>query len=266
MRVTAIAQGINRWLDSLHRQVPLTGRESQHLLNALTGSFRKQLDEAHPTKAQDELNPASQGTLRNGLASLKIPDSSPKTANGPTHAASAVESADRHLASVLTNPLLMGLMSAESTAASPRPGRARRPNTVPEVQIRQNEGVKAVHHDKATAGPTPLTPKTLPLHAQAASKKHTDIARILQEPSLLAEVPEEAEKKDERLIVKDSEVTKIQQAHSAAAHSALTGPGLDVQISTKRPRRATVLSKPIRHDYHESNRDNLWYHLARPAS
>lgn len=87
-------QGLKSLASKLHPQLPLSPKESHRLLTALTSSFRKQLDEAHPWQARDD-------------------DSRPATASEPAatpghHAlhTSSVAFADRHLASVLTNPLL----------------------------------------------------------------------------------------------------------------------------------------------------------------
>lgn len=264
MRVTAIAQGFNKWVARLHRQVPLTGRESQQLLNAMTGSFRAQLDEAHPTKARDEAKPAFRKTFNKVLASLETSSPSPKIASDPVHVTSAVESADRHLASMLTSPLLMGALP---TAAKPRSQRARRSNIVPEWQIEQNEGAKALQTDKADIRSIPLTPETSPVHAQIASETPTDIARILQEPSLLADLPKDAEEQHQRLIVEASDLKKDQRTQSpAAADEAPIELGLDEQNSSRNIRRVASPSKPVRRDHHDSNRNSLWYHLVRPAT
>lgn len=93
MKVSSVA----RWksfIDKLHPQLPLTTKESQRLLTALTSSFRKHLDEAHPTSsAEDEqkARPAAVGV--------------PKPQTRTWH--SSATYADKHLASVLTNPLLV---------------------------------------------------------------------------------------------------------------------------------------------------------------
>jgi hypothetical protein len=265
MRVTAIAQGINRWLNNLHRQVPLTGRESQRLLDALTGSFRAKLDEAHPTKAQDEPYPATKKTESKVLAIPKVSRPSPKTAPDPVRATSAVESADRHLASVLTSPLLMGALPAASKSRSVRE-KERRHQAAPDWQIKQNAAVKALQIDNAVTKSTPLKPKTLREQARILSPKPTDIARILQEPSLLADMPEIPAEKDQHLTVNASEARKDQRTHSAANDDMSIGLGLDEQNFTGTPRRVVVSSRPVRRENPESNRDNLWYHLARPAS
>jgi hypothetical protein len=262
MRVTAIAQGIHRWLKNFHAQVPLSGRESQQLLNALTGSFRDQLDQAHPTKARDEPSPASKKGWNKVLASLDKPSPSPKTKPGRVHVASAVESADRHLASLLTSPLLMG---APPTAASSR--NKKEPWVfahVPQWQIDQNEAAEALQTHEATES-IPPTAETLLEGAQIAPEKPTDIARILKEPSLMADLPEHVEDKNLHPLVKSSEVKDDQRAHTAAAKSAPIRRVLDEQTPKRKPRRGGSSSKPVQRDQ-ELDQDSLWYHLARPAS
>ncbi len=75
----------------LHPQLPLSPRESNRLLTALTGSFRRHLDEVHPTTAPDS---------KPKLGSVSVLTTSPHAIH------SSAISADKHLASVLTNPLL----------------------------------------------------------------------------------------------------------------------------------------------------------------
>ena len=93
MKVTSIAQGLSSIASKLHPQLPLTSKESQRLLTALTTSFRQRLDEAHPRlSGKDEQLQARKGAdVKNGTQNL--------------HSSSAAF-ADRHLASVLTNPLI----------------------------------------------------------------------------------------------------------------------------------------------------------------
>ncbi|EME88670.1 uncharacterized protein MYCFIDRAFT_213372 [Pseudocercospora fijiensis CIRAD86] len=97
MKGSGVVKSLN-WkalADKIHPNsaTPLTAKESTRLLNALTGSFRKHLDEFHP--APTEENPQSG---ENGV-------SKPKTSVSSIHSSAA--SAQRHMASVLTNPLLV---------------------------------------------------------------------------------------------------------------------------------------------------------------
>ena len=86
-----MVQGLKSLAAKLHPQLPLSPKESQRLLTALTSSFRRQLEDAHPRKvkeAEDRPLQAAGGALKHALHT------------------SSVALADRHLASVLTNPLL----------------------------------------------------------------------------------------------------------------------------------------------------------------
>jgi hypothetical protein len=106
MRGSGVVQSLKSLVSKLHPQLPLSPKESQRLLTALTSSFRKQLDEAHPRQAQDEdVRPKLDrfGPLNPGHHGLHT---------------SSVSFADRHLASVLTNPLLA------KTAADEKPDAA----------------------------------------------------------------------------------------------------------------------------------------------
>lgn len=94
MRGSGVVQSLKSLASKLHPQLPLSPKESQRLLTALTSSFRQKLDEAHPRQAHDE------------DTGLKVaPGSSLKAGNHALHT-SSVAFADRHLTSVLTNPLL----------------------------------------------------------------------------------------------------------------------------------------------------------------
>lgn len=73
--------------------MPLSSKESQRLLTALTSSFRRHLDEVHP--------PA------NAPNDKKTTTATPGSPRISTHAIhSSASYAEKHLASVLTNPLL----------------------------------------------------------------------------------------------------------------------------------------------------------------
>ncbi|TKA49449.1 hypothetical protein B0A54_00115 [Friedmanniomyces endolithicus] len=88
------------WTSKLHPQLPLSPKESQRLLTALTGSFRRHLDEIHPP------------TTPNGkpkLGAVSVLTASPHAIHSSTI------SADKHLASVLTSPLLTRRQANVST-------------------------------------------------------------------------------------------------------------------------------------------------------
>ncbi|KAK4495670.1 hypothetical protein PRZ48_012938 [Zasmidium cellare] len=84
--------GWKSFIDKLHPQLPLTTKESQRLLTALTSSFRKHLDEAHPPPSVED---ERKSRPVDGVAK-------PQTRTWHSSASHA----DKHLASVLTNPLL----------------------------------------------------------------------------------------------------------------------------------------------------------------
>ncbi|KAH9844851.1 hypothetical protein Tdes44962_MAKER01398 [Teratosphaeria destructans] len=94
MKASANVQGLKSLVEAIHPQLPLTSKESNRLLTALTSSFRKHLDEVHQPKAIER------GKHITSNASL----SAPKVNHNPIHSSATL--ADKHLASVLTNPLL----------------------------------------------------------------------------------------------------------------------------------------------------------------
>lgn len=87
-------QSLKSLASTLHLQLPLGSKESHRLLTALTSSFRKHLDEVHPPAAGEN------GKLRSGIRNEGIS----KTSSHALH--SSATFADKHLASVLTNPLM----------------------------------------------------------------------------------------------------------------------------------------------------------------
>ncbi|SMR45846.1 unnamed protein product [Zymoseptoria tritici ST99CH_1A5] len=95
MRSSGVVQGLKSLASKLHPQLPLTARESNILLNTLTSSFRKHLDEIHPTGAEEETKSATKGVKEGARAPVRI-----------HRVRSAAASADDHLVKLLTNPLL----------------------------------------------------------------------------------------------------------------------------------------------------------------
>lgn len=83
-------QGFKDWASRFHPQLPLTQRESNRLLTALTTSFRSHLDEVHPRTAEED-----------GRQRQNENVSAPKPGRTEVHSSAAF--ADRHLASVLTD-------------------------------------------------------------------------------------------------------------------------------------------------------------------
>ncbi|KAK8192728.1 hypothetical protein M8818_007900 [Zalaria obscura] len=94
---TSAVQAFRNIVSKIHPQVGLTERESQRLLNALTSSFKDQLDEKHPDVS------TSRKPLPSAITQLPQPPTS---------------STERHLASVLTNPLLASVPTRRSSAIS----------------------------------------------------------------------------------------------------------------------------------------------------
>ncbi|KAK1076488.1 hypothetical protein LTR33_008901 [Friedmanniomyces endolithicus] len=91
MKGSTVLRSWKDWASKLHPQLPLSPKESHRLLTALTGSFRRHLDEVHPTTAPDS---------KLKLGAVSVLTTSPHAIH------SSAISADKHLASVLTNPLL----------------------------------------------------------------------------------------------------------------------------------------------------------------
>ncbi|KAK5137482.1 hypothetical protein LTR08_008460 [Meristemomyces frigidus] len=92
MKGSAVVQGLKAWASRLHPQLPLSQKESYRLLTALTGSFRQHLDEVHPPNATADT------TQKSGNGGVS------RTSTHAMH--SSANLADKHLASVLMNPLL----------------------------------------------------------------------------------------------------------------------------------------------------------------
>ncbi|KAI6900575.1 hypothetical protein KC318_g9801 [Hortaea werneckii] len=90
MRGSTVLQGFKDWASKFHPQLPLTQRESDRLLTALTTSFRSHLDKAHPRAAEE---PSKLRDSGNGQV--------PRTSNHAMHSSAAF--ADKHLSSVLTD-------------------------------------------------------------------------------------------------------------------------------------------------------------------
>ena len=93
MKASAVTQSFKALASKINNQAPLGPKESNRLLTALTSSFRKHLDEVHPSKPHDDgkrpaVGIASQDTDRHDMHSSAV-------------------LADKHMASLLTNPLLV---------------------------------------------------------------------------------------------------------------------------------------------------------------
>ena len=104
MKGSAVSQSFRVLASKINNQAPLGQRESNRLLNALTSSFRKHLDEVHPSRLHDD---SKRSDVKDG--------------SGVTHRhafPSSITLADQHMASVLTNPLLV---KAARPQAHPKP-------------------------------------------------------------------------------------------------------------------------------------------------
>lgn len=87
-----MAFAFKSWASKLHPQLPLDSKESHKLLSAITHSFRKHLDEAHPPPQDDS------GSRPKALAA------SPSKPGAQQAQPSSANLADRHLASLFSNP------------------------------------------------------------------------------------------------------------------------------------------------------------------
>ncbi|KAF1352239.1 hypothetical protein BDV97DRAFT_368018 [Delphinella strobiligena] len=88
----------------IHPQLPLSTKESQRLLNALTSSFNHHLDQKLPSSNHDTCNSsAAHPVHRDATAPLSSPSSS---------------AADTHLASILTSPLFSKPIHSQSPASA----------------------------------------------------------------------------------------------------------------------------------------------------
>ncbi|KAI5360594.1 hypothetical protein Slin15195_G085130 [Septoria linicola] len=95
MKKTGVVQGLKSLADKIHPNgsAPLTANESKRLLTALTSSFRRHLDAAHPSTVEVEKKKRAQ---QHGPPHINV---------SGIHSSAAF--AQKHMASVLTNPLLM---------------------------------------------------------------------------------------------------------------------------------------------------------------
>ncbi|KAL2067402.1 hypothetical protein VTL71DRAFT_1827 [Oculimacula yallundae] len=90
-------------LNKLHQPLPLTPRQSTQLLNLLSTSFRQQLDLEH-SKFRADINPTHSSSRRTRRSSLSDHDRT---------------STDRHMYSVLTNPLFSITPEEENGSTGP---------------------------------------------------------------------------------------------------------------------------------------------------
>lgn len=104
---------LSKILGSIHQPLPLNQKESQRLLDTITTSFRKHLDEEHPG-----FTPESEGVVK--------PSASPAAASRslPAPTLARTRPTDHHVQTILSNPLF----SYEPSSAAIATGSAVREN------------------------------------------------------------------------------------------------------------------------------------------
>jgi hypothetical protein len=101
MKASSIQQAFKSLTSRIHPQLPLSERESQRLLNALTSSFRSQLEHHDHNHDAATSTPTASATVQPALSSATA--------------------TDLHLASILTNPLLSKPVHQQLKAKSKHP-------------------------------------------------------------------------------------------------------------------------------------------------
>ncbi|KAL4816281.1 hypothetical protein BDW67DRAFT_185103 [Aspergillus spinulosporus] len=97
-------------LSKFHVPLPRTPRQSQQLLNALTSSFRRELDRAHPPTASSSDENAGANNAYSG------------DHLNEEHAHSAAHATDKHIRALLDNPLFRVSPSRNSVRSGPQSG------------------------------------------------------------------------------------------------------------------------------------------------
>ncbi|KAI0152094.1 hypothetical protein F4776DRAFT_12731 [Hypoxylon sp. NC0597] len=116
VRTTSL-NSLKNFLPKIHQPLPLSRRESQQLLESITTSFRKNLDEEHPWEHHEE--PASQNAApqaRKPHLATTVPSSSL-----PSDILTRQRPTDRHLRAILSNPLFAHQETKEPPTASRNP-------------------------------------------------------------------------------------------------------------------------------------------------
>lgn len=91
MKTSRIALSPSPWA-KIHAPLPRTPRQSEQLLNALTSSFRRELDRQHPTASPPDQTPSA-----NNASTAKV------TSENNLH--SSAHATDAHIHNILDNPL-----------------------------------------------------------------------------------------------------------------------------------------------------------------
>lgn len=114
MKKTAVLELQKAW-SKIHPPLPRTPRESQALLNALTSSFRRQLDQEYPVPEPSSGDRARNQTRNHG-----------EKRREPAKADSAAHMTDEHFMNILDNPLFRVVPSKQQQQADARRDRVRR--------------------------------------------------------------------------------------------------------------------------------------------
>ncbi|KAK8069162.1 hypothetical protein PG994_005778 [Apiospora phragmitis] len=99
-RLNSLKKGL---LSRIHQPLPLNQRESQHLLNSITSSFRKHLDQEHPwqsSSSQEVVPPPAPAPISKRLEKAVL---SNKESSSNQHGKQ--RPTDYHLDNILSNPL-----------------------------------------------------------------------------------------------------------------------------------------------------------------
>ncbi|KAL3479281.1 hypothetical protein BJX99DRAFT_255805 [Aspergillus californicus] len=91
MKASRISSSPSPWA-KIHAPLPRTPRQSEQLLNALTSSFRRELDRQHPTAPPPDQTPSA-----NNASTAKI--------TSENHPHSSAHATDAHIHNILDNPL-----------------------------------------------------------------------------------------------------------------------------------------------------------------
>ncbi|KAI1386787.1 uncharacterized protein F4822DRAFT_411228 [Hypoxylon trugodes] len=117
VRTTSL-NSIKNLLPKIHQPLPISRRDSQQLLESITTSFRRNLDEEHPWEHGNE--PVSQNSIpqsRKPTASTFINSNSSSPSPASTDISNRQRPTDRHLRAILSNPLFAHQNNKKSPAA-----------------------------------------------------------------------------------------------------------------------------------------------------
>ncbi|KAK8044729.1 hypothetical protein PG993_004753 [Apiospora rasikravindrae] len=89
-------------LPRIHQPLPLNQRESQQLLNSITSSFRKHLDQEHPWQSSSSSPEAPAAPISKRLEKAVLSNKEPSSTSSSHH---KLRPTDYHLDNILSNPL-----------------------------------------------------------------------------------------------------------------------------------------------------------------